>query len=138
MSGQNLIPDQRAISKPVFVLPARISCEITNRSCAARQRFTTPPRETSGGLAAQERESDTRPGQAHSRRAKVIVPHKNGTDIFLAIGLTFDQLQNRATGYRYLSTWDLVRRIQYPTAHASSTRLRSCICTAASPARLSR
>ena len=53
---------------------------------------------------------------------KIVKQTKNPNDLFLCIGLTFDQLRNRGTGFRYLSTSDLIHRIQHPNAHASSTR----------------
>ncbi len=100
----------------------RISCETTNRA-AWRDGDLLPRQGKRPAVWLLKNASQTLDlAKLTPAGQKVIVPHRNGTDIFLAIGLTFDQLQNRATGYRYLSTWDLVRRIQYPTAHASSTR----------------
>ena len=53
---------------------------------------------------------------------KVILPHKRPDDILIRSSLTFDQLYNRSTGYRYLSTEDLVWRIRNPSAGESTRR----------------
>lgn len=123
VSGQNLVPDQRAILNPVFVLPAPNIVRDYEPELRGETAVYFPAKGKRPAVWLLK--NATQPldlAKLTPAGRQVIVPHKNGKDIFLAIGLTFDQLQNRATGYRYLSTWDLVRRIQYPTAHASSTR----------------
>ena len=47
---------------------------------------------------------------------------KSPHQIFIRSALTFDQLYNRSTGFRYLSTLDLVWRIRNPSAGDANRR----------------
>jgi lipopolysaccharide export system permease protein len=54
--------------------------------------------------------------------ANVIVAQPNPEDLMIHSALTFDQLANRSTGFRYLSTPDLMWRIQHPSAGQATRR----------------
>ena len=54
--------------------------------------------------------------------ARVVLPGDDAADVFIQSELTFDQLSNRSTGYRYLSTQDLVWRIRHPSAGMATRR----------------
>lgn len=123
VSGQELIPARRTILKPAFLLPAPhivqdYEPELRGDTAVYQPAQGRRPaiwvlRNASGSLDAEKLTDAGR---------RVVIPHKNGKDVVLLLGLSFDQLQNRTTGYRYLSTPDLLHRIQHPSAHASSTR----------------
>ncbi len=123
VSGQELLPAQHRIVNPTFVLPhPNIVSDYEPELCG----------ESADYIPVQGRKpahwvlkNVTQPFDARKLTPagrKVVIPHKNGKDFILVIGLSFDQLQNRNTSFRYLSTLDLVYRIQHPTAQASSTR----------------
>ena len=123
VSGYELAPSKRKILKPIFVLPTPeivddYEPELRGEYAAYIQARGTQP---AGWLLKNVSPPFDRQKLTPAGR-KVVIPHKNGKDLFLVIGLSFDQLQNRSTGFRYLSTRDLLYRIQHPSAHASSTR----------------
>lgn len=123
VSGQELVPAKRTILNPVFVLPAPNIVRDYEPELRGEAAVYLPAQGKRPAVWLLKNASHTLdPEKLTPVGRKVVVPHKNGKDIVLAIGLSFDQLQNRTTGYRYLSTWDLLYRIQHPTAHASSTR----------------
>ena len=123
VSGQQLIPARRQILNAAFVLPvphivAEYQPELRGETASyipARGRVpagwllknVSPPLDTQKLTPAGR---------------KLVIPQKNGKDVFLVVSLSFDELQNRNTGFRYLSMHDLIHRIQHPSAHASSTR----------------
>ncbi|MCA9074954.1 MAG: LptF/LptG family permease [Planctomycetaceae bacterium] len=51
-----------------------------------------------------------------------IVPQENGTDVFVVTEVSYDQLHNRGTNYKFLSTPDLMRRVRRPTSGVSMQR----------------
>ncbi len=51
-----------------------------------------------------------------------IIPQPNGTDMFVVTDVSFDQLHNKGTSYKLLSTPDLIRRVQRPTSGSSMQR----------------
>lgn len=52
----------------------------------------------------------------------LIIPQGNGTDLFVATDVSYDQLHDQGTSYKFLSTPDLIRRVQRPTSGASMQR----------------
>ncbi len=123
VSGQQLIPAKRQILTPSFVLPApNIVAEYEPELRAETASYIPARGPIPAGwlLKNVSPPFDMRKLTAAGR--KLVKLQKNGKDMFLAVGLSFDELQNRNTGFRYLSTRDLVHRIQHPSAHASSTR----------------
>ncbi len=123
VSGKELIPAQHRILKPAFVLSTPnivTDYEPELQGDYAEYRLAQGNRPAHWLLKNYSPPFDKRKLTAAGRN--VVITHKNGKDLILVIGLTFDQLQNRSTGFRYLSTLDLLHRIQYPSAHASSTR----------------
>ena len=123
VSGQELAPARQRIVKPTFVLPT--PSIVTDYEPELRGEYAAfiPARgQTSAGWLLKNVAPAFDLQKLTPAGRKVVIPHKNGKDLFLALGITFDQLQNRSTGFRYLSTRDLIHRIQHPTAHASSNR----------------
>ena len=122
ISGQELVPAKRQILNPTIVLPIDSTASYEPPLHAAYAAYI-PAHE---GIPAVWKLKDVSPPFDLNKLTppwrKIVRPHKNGKDLYLLMGITFDQLQNRTAGYRYLSTRDLLHRIQHPSAHASSTR----------------
>ncbi len=123
ISGQELLPAQRQIIEPSFVLPApHIVSEYGPELHGETASFRPARGRIPAGWLLKKVSPPFDVEKLTSAGRQIVIPQKNGQDWFLAIGLTFDELQNRNTGFRYLSTRDLIHRIQHPSAHASSTR----------------
>ncbi len=45
---------------------------------------------------------------------ETIIPHPNGTDLFVVTDVSWDQLHNKGAGFRYISTPALLERIRRP------------------------
>jgi lipopolysaccharide export system permease protein len=123
VSGRELVPAKRQILNPTIVLPQEASVKGYEPELHGDYAAYIP---ASGGLPAVWKLKNVSPpfdlNKLTPQWRKIIRPHKNGQDLYLLLGMTFDQLQNRTAGFRYLSTRDLLHRIQHPSAHASSTR----------------
>lgn len=123
VAGSELLPAQRRILKPTFVLPTPSLVAEYEPELRGDYAAYIPAR---GKIPAGWLIKNYFPRLDFQKLTplgrKVVIPHKNGKDLFLVSGLSFDQLQNHSTGFRYLSTRDLLYRIQHPTTHASSTR----------------
>lgn len=123
VSGQELIPEQRRILKPSFVLPSpNIVADYEPELRGDYAAFIPARGRNPAGWLLKNLSKPFDRRKLTPAGRQIVIPHQNGTDLFLVIGLSFDQLQNRNTGFRYLSTSDLLHRIQHPSAHASSTR----------------
>lgn len=123
VSGTELVPSKRQIQEASFMLPMPQLVTDFQEPIRAGYAAYYPAQ---GNRPAGWLLKDAQPGfetlKLTEAGRKVVLPHKNGRDLFLKLGLTFDQLQNRNTGFRYLSTGDLIDRIQHPTSQASSTQ----------------
>lgn len=123
VSGQRLIPSRNMIQNPAFLLPAGAIVRDYEPELKGDAAIYYPAEGRRPAVwVLKNARSTLDVNKLTPQGRKVVVPHKNGKDVVLVMGLTFDQLQNRSTGYRYLSTLDLIHRIQHPSAHASSTR----------------
>lgn len=119
--GRELVPSTAAIREPKFLVPKSLLVEAT--FIRADEAVYLPERggHPAGWLLknAQPRFEQLRllpPGE------QIVLPHAAPGDVFIRSALTFDQLYNRSTGYRYLSTSDLVWRIRHPSAGMATRR----------------
>jgi lipopolysaccharide export system permease protein len=121
ISGKELIPKTRTINRADFLLPATLLAEATIVHAEEAVYVRAQKGQKSGWLLrdVQPRMDQLRVAAAG---ADVVLPHGSPSDLFICSELTFDQLSNRGTGYRYLSTSDLVWRIRHPSAGLGTRR----------------
>jgi lipopolysaccharide export system permease protein len=121
IGGEELIPDEQMIRQALFMVPENILAkrEFIVAETAVYQRDRSGRR--AGWLL-----SNTNVQFDHLRilpEGKQIIQAGSRPDqIFICSALTFDQLYNRSTGFRYLSTLDLVWRIRHPSAGDANRR----------------
>jgi lipopolysaccharide export system permease protein len=121
ISGRELIPATGAIREAEFHLPPELA-EGAAMLCAREARFQ---RETSRGpagwlLSGVEPRFDALRLTESGRQVVLAGPQPD--DVFVRSELTFDQLCNRGTSHRYLSTPELIRRIRRPNAGLGTRR----------------
>lgn len=123
VAGKHLSESQKKIFSPLFVLPApEIVSEYEPELRGEYAVYVPASGNRKAGWLLKNPSAPFDFSKLTPAGRKIVQRTRNGKDIFLSLGLTFDQLRNRGTGFRYLSTSDLIHRIQYPNAHASSTR----------------
>ena len=123
VAGDKLSPSRQRIINPFFVLPTPEVVMEHEPELRGEYAVYIPARgkQRAGWLLKNVSSPFDFKKLSPSGRT-IVKPTKNPNDLFLGISLTYDQLRNRGTGFRYLSTSDLIYRIQHPNAHASSTR----------------
>lgn len=121
ISGKDLVLKTQTINRADFLLPVPLVAEATIVHADEAVYVRAQKEQPAGWVLrnAQPRIDQLRITEAG---AKVIVPHTNPSDLFIRSELTFDQLSNRGTGYKYLSTSDLVWRIRHPSAGMGTRR----------------
>ena len=120
ISGKELVPETRAINRAEFLLPDTLLQEATMIR-ADEALFVRGNDRQPGWLL---KNAQPRAGQLRltALGAQVVLPGDDPADVFIQSELTFDQLSNRSTGFRYLSTQDLVWRIRHPSAGMATRR----------------
>lgn len=53
---------------------------------------------------------------------QLVIPQRNGTDMFVVTEVTFDELYNRSTSFKFLSTAELLQRVRRPALGTTSVR----------------
>ncbi len=121
ISGKELVPQTRTINRAEFLLPDTLLHEATMIRADEAVFLRTQKERQPGWLLknAQPRIEQLRVTELGSQ---VVLPGENPADVFVQSELTFDQLANRGTGFRYLSTSDLVWRIRHPSAGLATRR----------------
>lgn len=123
VSGKELVPAERQILEASFMLPMpQMVTDFQEPIRAEFAAFYPAQGKRAAGWLLKNAEPAFTELKLTKEGHQIVLPHKNGRDLFLKLGLTFDQLQNRNTGYRYLSTPDLLDRIRHPTSQAASNR----------------
>jgi lipopolysaccharide export system permease protein len=121
INGRELIPDRRVISAASFLLPRTLLAEAklvrADEAEYVPERAGHPPGWKLTN--AKPRFDDLRISELGKQ---VVLPQDDPNSLFICSELTFDQLDNRNTGFRYLSTQDLVWRIRHPSAGIATRR----------------
>jgi lipopolysaccharide export system permease protein len=121
IGGDELVPEARTIRRARFIVPESLT--VGKTFIGADEAVYQPER---GRQPAGWLLRNTRPKFADLRilplGEQVIQAGPEPGEIFICSALTFDQLYNRSTGFRYLSTLDLVWRIRNPSAGDATRR----------------
>lgn len=118
ISGKELVPSTGTIREPRFFIynPLLASPAWMHADEAVYQRES--PGSPAGWLLR-----NARPPLDELRimpeGEKIVLAQPQAGHVLISSPLTFDQLYNRSTGFRYLSTLDLVWRIRHPSGQAT-------------------
>lgn len=121
ISGKELVPTTGTIREAIFLVPKPLLAEPT----FIRASEATYQPEQDGRPAgwilkdAQPRLSQLR---MMPQGERVLYAEKRPENLLIRSTLTFDQLYNRSTGFRYLSTRELVWRIRNPSSGETTRR----------------
>lgn len=121
VSGRELLLSERQIRNAEFHLPLNLS--------NSRQALRAP---IAIGLRASEGKpagwllKDVTPRVTElaltDDAKRVVIPQRNGKDVFVVCDLAAEQLFKQNTAHKFLSTADLIRRIQRPSTNSVSIR----------------
>jgi lipopolysaccharide export system permease protein len=121
VSGQKLFLDRRMIQKAAF----RLRDPLVQEQVTVLAEEATWIPEHKGRAAgwmlthAKPRFEDLK---VTAEGQQIVLPQQAPDSVFICSDLSFDQLYNRSTSYRYLSTQQLIWRIRRPSAGLSVRR----------------
>ncbi len=123
VSGKGIIPAEQRMDEPELLLPTPLMANSFSvlRGKTAYYYRAEGDDHPSGWLIKDASPSyDELPLTELGRRT--IIPQPNGTDVFVNMALSFDQLNDAASNPKLVSTPALIRKIQQPTNTAISRR----------------
>jgi len=115
VSGKTAIPGGKKITLPNFQLPApTLANDFV--SLKGKEAVFVPGlgKEPSGWLVKDVTSNVSKLGLTEQGRT-VIIPQPNGTDVFVASTLTFEQLCSQASNHRLVPTRTLFQRLRQPS-----------------------
>lgn len=122
LDGETMYPAERRIERAQFTLPVP---EIAHNLTTLKAREAVYREETgdrpSGWLLRDVAPRGNRLDLT-SRGEKIVRVQNEPAHVFVVTDVGFDQLYNRNQGYRYLSTPELIRRVQSPSYGLVSSR----------------
>jgi lipopolysaccharide export system permease protein len=121
IQGSELFPTTGTIKGAKFVLPKNLVAEKTFVS-ADEAVYQPERRGRPAGWLLKNATPRFGELQILPQGAQVVQAQPNPDELFIRSSMTFDQLYNRSTGFRYLSTLDLVWRIRNPSAGEATRR----------------
>ncbi len=122
IGGKQLQFGKHMLREAVFVLPVpHITYELT--TLRAREAFYRPQKRghPSGWLLRGVKPRFNEVNLTATGK-RYVIPQSNLDDIFIITNISFDQLCNRSTSFRLLSTRELVRRIKTPVYATASVQ----------------
>ena len=122
VSGSGLIPAQQQLEKPEFLLPYPLLAT-SFVALKADQGYYMPAEgdEHAGWLLENISPSFQELPLTDAGR-RVIIPQPNSNNVFVLVGLSFDQLNRQASNPSLIGTPALIRRLQQPTGTVISRR----------------
>ena len=125
VSGQTLKLSEQRMYDAEFVLPVPTLAEELTALKAEEATFYP----AKGKRPAGWKLSSPSPGYDELKLTEEgrrhVLPVGRDGDLFVVADVACDRLSNRKGGYRYLSTWELIRRIQNSPAGQSSSRAQT-------------
>lgn len=115
IDGDQVLPDSRTVIGPTFVLPEP---EMATQMCALKAEkavFIDDHRVKQTGWLLKNVVAALPPDVLTETGRQRVIPSENGRDIFIASEVSFDQLYARGRNLRFLSSWQLIERIQNPS-----------------------
>jgi len=118
ISGRELFLQERRIREAEFRLPGDFSPSKQTLRSEMAINLPASGRKPAGWLLKNVKPAHADLDLSPEGR-KILIPQGNGKDLFLVCDLAAEQLFKQNTAHKYLSTVDLIRRIQRPSNSAS-------------------
>lgn len=121
ISGSELVPNTGTIKEAKFLLPKSLVAEATFVR-ADEAVYQAERRGRPAGWLLKKARPRVNELRILPQGEQIVQAQATPDELFIRSPMTFDQLYNRSTGYRYLSTLDLVWRIRNPSAGDATRR----------------
>ncbi len=115
IDGEQILVDVQTLLGASFALPEP---ELTTQSCelkAEKARFIPETSKHPSGWLLENLTGVFDPDILTPEGKQRVIPLANGKDVFVVSEVSFDQLYNRGRNLRFLSSMQLVQRIQNPS-----------------------
>lgn len=114
IDGKEVVIEERKLVEASFALPPELSHQVYTLKCEAAIFMPATDRHESGWLL---KNLTGLFDEAHltAEGRKRIVARDNGKDVFIISDVSFDQLYNRVSNVKLLSSMDLIERIRNPS-----------------------
>lgn len=123
VSGKGIVPAEQKLQEPEFLLPTPVLVS-SFVSLQGDNAYYIPP--GSDGAAAGWLVQNIQPKfedlPLTETGRRMMIPQPNGTDVFIHMGLSFDQMNRQAANPRLVSTAGLIRKLQQPSSTLLSRR----------------
>lgn len=121
ISGKELYLETRLISNAEFRLPAPALVDDFVTLQAAEARYIQESKQHPGGWALKGLSQPLSEIPLTEAGRRLLQPLSDEDAAFFVTDVTFDQLYNRSSSFKLLSTAELIRRIRRPTSRAVSS-----------------
>ncbi len=121
ISGRELVLQERRIRGAEFRLPMTLSSSRQTLRAVSAVNLRATEGRPAGWLLKDVRPPASEFGLTDDGK-RVVIPLKNGKDVFVVCDLAAEQLFKQNTAHKFLSTADLIRRIQRPSTNTASIR----------------
>ncbi len=122
ISASSLRLADRTLVQPDFLLPSPTIVEDQQMVSAESARYYGARNKFPAGWLLKNPHPHFESLQLTDEGARRVLADRSSGDIFIASSVTPSQLYNRGGSYRYLTTRDLLKRIQIPAGSGSSAR----------------
>ena len=115
IDGEQVLVEAQTLLGASFALPEP---ELTTQSCelkAEKARFIPETSKHPSGWLLENLTGVFDPDILTAEGKQRVIPRTNGKDVFVVSEVSFDQLYNRGRNLRFLSSMQLVQRIQNPS-----------------------
>ncbi len=122
ISGTGLIPAERKLKEPEFILPSPLLASSLVVLKADEGFYLPPEKEEKGGWLLKNVAPRFEDLPLTDAGRQVIIPQPNSRDVFVLAGLSFDQLNRHVSNPSLIGTPNLIQRLQEPSGTSISRR----------------
>jgi lipopolysaccharide export system permease protein len=122
ISGQEIYLADKRLKQAEFRLsPGALTSDFI--SITAANAFYLPPQgQWPAGWLLKDADPEFSSLRLSEAGKQVIAPQKDSSDLFIKTEVTFEELYNRSTSFKFLSTAELFRRVRRPSLGTTTTR----------------
>lgn len=121
-SGTGIVPAEKRLNEPELLLPVPLMATAFSSVKGKAGYYLKAGKEGPGGWLIQEISPSYGELPLTEVGRRTLIPQPNGKDVFVTMGLSFDQMNEIASNPRLVSTLGLIRKLQEPSSTAVSRR----------------
>jgi lipopolysaccharide export system permease protein len=122
ISASSLRPSDRTLLNPDFLLPSPEMVDDQQMISAESARYQGARSNLPAGWLLKNPKPDFKFLRLNEKGQRLVMEAESGGDVFIVSSVSPSQLYNRSGSYRFLTTSDLIKRIQTPQGSRASAR----------------